>query len=113
MWLQKSDLNTIKVIFPDVGRSEAVVRRCSVKNVALKNFAEFIAKQLCQSLFFNKVAVVNFILKTSLKKRLLRRRFPVNFKQFLRTSFFTEHLRWLLLSDVPSAYITLNSLKVP
>ena len=24
--------------------------------------------------------------------------FPVKFAQFLRTSFFTEHLRWLLLS---------------
>ena len=36
--------------------TEAVARRCSVKNDILKNFAEFIGKHLCQSLFFNKVA---------------------------------------------------------
>ena len=29
--------------------------------------------------------------------RLQRRCFPVKFAKFLRTSFFTEHLRWLLL----------------
>ena len=30
------------------------------------------------------------------KKRLWHRCFPVNFAKFLRTPFFTEHLRWLL-----------------
>ena len=39
---------------------------------------------------------------TLLKKRLWQRCefseiFPVNFAKFLRTAFFTEHLRWLLL----------------
>ena len=33
-----------------------------------------------------------------LKKRLWHRCFPVNFARFLRIPFFTEHLRWLLLS---------------
>ena len=33
-----------------------------------------------------------------LKKRLWHRCFPVNFAKFLRTTFFTEHLWWLLLS---------------
>ena len=28
--------------------------------------------------------------------------FPVNFMKFLRTPFFTEHLRWLLLFNVIS-----------
>ena len=32
------------------------------------------------------------------KKRLWHRCFPVNFVKFLRTSFFIEHLRWLLLN---------------
>ena len=32
-----------------------------------------------------------------LKMRLWHRCFPVNFGKFLRTSFLTEHLRWLLL----------------
>ena len=31
-------------------------RRCSVKQVVLRNFAKFTGKQLRQSLFFNKVA---------------------------------------------------------
>ena len=31
------------------------------------------------------------------KKILWHRRFPVNFQKFLRTPFFAEHLRWLLL----------------
>ena len=34
---------------------------------------------------------------TLLKKRLWHRCFPVNFVKFLRTPFFMEHLRWLLL----------------
>ena len=46
---------------------------------------------------FNKVAgltACDFI-----KKRLRRRCFPVNIARFLRTGFFTEHLRWLLLTN--------------
>ena len=34
---------------------------------------------------------------TLLKKRLWRKRFPVNFVKFLRKPFFIEHLWWLLL----------------
>ena len=34
---------------------------------------------------------------TLFKKRLWRRCFPVDFVKFLRTPFFTEHLRWLFL----------------
>ena len=34
-----------------------------------------------------------------LKKRLLHKRFPMNFAKFLRTSFFTEHL-WATASVV-------------
>ena len=44
---------------------------------------------------FNNVAglqACNFI-----KKSLQHRCFPVKFAKFLRTPFFTEHLRWLLL----------------
>ena len=51
-----------------------------------------------QSLF-NKVAVLTPV--TLLKKRPWHRCFPVNFVKFLRTSFFTEHLRWLLLTYIP------------
>ena len=47
---------------------------------------------------FNKVAgfrAYNFI-----KKRLWHRCFAVNFANFLRTTFLTVHLRWLLLSKM-------------
>ena len=50
----------------------------------LRNFAKFIEKHLCQSLFFNKAAGL--------------RCFPVNFAEFQRTCFVTKHLRWLLLA---------------
>ena len=44
---------------------------------------------------FNKYAglkACNFV-----EKRLQHRCFPVKFAKFLRTPFFTEHIRWLLL----------------
>ena len=59
-------------------------RKCSVKNV-LRNFAKFTGKQLCQSLFFKKVAVLRPA--TLLKKKLSHRCFPVNFTKFLRARF--------------------------
>ena len=55
----------------------------------LKNFAKFTGKHLCQSLFFNKVAIVS---PATLLKRDWHMCFPVNFAKFLRTSFFIEHL---------------------
>ena len=73
------------------------------KKGVLRNFAKFAGKHLCQSLFFNKVAGLKPA--TLLKKRFWRRCFPVNFAKFLRTPFFTEQLRWLLL--------TLSELKEP
>ena len=65
------------------------------KKGVLRKFAKFTRKHLCQSLFFNKVAGLRST--TLLKKRLQHRFFPLNFSKFLRTSFLTEHLRWLLL----------------
>ena len=55
----------------------------------LRNFAKFTGKHLCQSPFLNRPA--------TLLKSLWHRCFPVNFAKFLKTSFFTEHLQWLLL----------------
>ena len=55
----------------------------AAKKAVLKNFAKFTEKQLCWSLFLNKIAGL----------RLQHRRFPVNFVKFLRTPLFTEHLR--------------------
>ena len=60
------------------------------KKSVLRNFAKFTRKHLCQRLFFNKVA--GLWPATILKKRLWYRCFPVNFVNFLRAPFFTEHL---------------------
>ena len=51
----------------------------------LKNFAKFIGKHLCQSLFFN---ACNFI-----KKETLPLVFSCEFCEFFKNTFFTEHLR--------------------
>ena len=50
-------------------------RKCSVRNVILRNFAKFTGKHLREGLFFDKVAG-----------------FPVNFEKFLRTSFYKTPL---------------------
>ena len=39
-----------------IGYYRRTHRRCSVRKGALRNFAKFTGKRLCQSLFFNKVA---------------------------------------------------------
>ena len=65
---------------------------CSVKKGVLRNFAKLTGKHLCHSILIKLQASV-----TWLKKILLHRSFPVNFAKFLRTPFYTEHVRWLLL----------------
>ena len=74
---------------------EAVVRRCSVKNLFL---------EISQNSQEHTCARVSFLIKlqgwrpaTLLKKRRWHSCFPVNFVKFLRQPFFTEHLCWLLL----------------
>ena len=75
------------------------------KKGVLRNFTKFTGKQLCQSLFFNKVAGLRPA--TLLKKRLWHSCFPVNFVKFLRTPFFIEHLWWLLLALDASSKVNL------
>ena len=65
------------------------------KKGVLENFAKFIGKQLCQSLFFNKVAGLRSAFL--LRKRLWHRCFPVNFAKFLRTPFLQKTSGRLLL----------------
>ena len=61
----------------------------------LRNFVKFTGKHLCQKLYFNKVAGLTPAIL--LKNILWHKCFRVNFANFLRTLFFTEHLWWLLL----------------
>ena len=66
-------------------------RRCSVRKGVLRNFAKFTGKQMCQGLFFNKVAGLRLQACNFMKKEALA--IPVNFAKFPRTPFFTEHLQ--------------------
>ena len=53
-------------------------RSCSLRKGVLRNFAKFRGKQLCQSLFFNKVAGLD----------LWHRCFPVKFCEISKNTFF-------------------------
>ena len=68
--------------------------RCSVKKSVLKNFTKFTWKNLCQNLFFNKVAGFR---PATLLKRDCGRCFPVNFVKFLGTPFLQNTSGRLLL----------------
>ena len=72
------------------------------EKVVLKSLAKVTGKQLCQSLFFNKV--VDLRTAILLIKRLGHRCFPVSFAKFLRTAFLIEHLWQLLLSTIHVFY---------
>ena len=60
----------------------------------LKNFAKFHKTTPVLESLFNKVAGLKAY--TCIRKRP-QHSFPVNFTKFLRTPFFIEHLRWLLV----------------
>ena len=72
------------------------------KKGVLRNSEKFTEKDLCQSLFLNKVT--GFRPANLFKKKLLHTCFPVNFTIFLRTPFITEHLRWMLLRLIDQKY---------
>ena len=60
----------------------------------LKSLRNFTGKHLCWSLFLKNLQAEALQLYL---KSLQHCCFPVKFAKFLRTLFFTEHLRWLLL----------------
>ena len=71
----------------NVQKTEALVRRCSLKKVFLE-----ISQNSQEFSFLIKLQACNFI-----KKELLHRCFSANFVKFLRTPILTEQLWWLLL----------------
>ena len=76
--------------------SEAVVRRCSVEKVFL---------EVSQNLQENTCARVSFLIKLPeacnfIKKETMAQVFSCEFYKISKNTFFTEHLRWLLLSFV-------------
>ena len=76
--IKNKNKNSIFIKYCKPLQIKAVVCRCSSKQVFLK---------------ISGLQGCSFI-----KKRLQQRCFPVKFEKFLRTHFFTEHLRWLLLN---------------
>ena len=94
----KDDLNQVK---PNV-QLPLLTRRARCINITMgnviseaatggvfRNFAKFTGKQLCQSLFFKKVAD---LFCCFIKNRLWHRCFPLNFAKFRRTFFYRTHL---------------------
>ena len=77
--------------------TEAVARRCSVKKVFLEISLNSQENTCARVSFLIMLQASGLRPATLLKKRLWHRCFPVNFAKFLRTSFFIEHLWWLLL----------------
>ena len=73
----------ISILHQNTSRSSRPEVSC--KKVALKNFAKFTGKHLCQNLFFNKVG--DFMPAAFLKESLQHRCFPVNFAKFLKNLF--------------------------
>ena len=65
--------------------AEVVAHRCSVKKVLLEISKKFTEKQMCQSLFFNKVAGLGPA--TLFKKRPRHSCFPVNFCEVSKSTF--------------------------
>ena len=61
----------------------------------LRNFAEFTGKHLCQSLLFNKEETLALV-------------FSCEFCELFKSTFFTEHLRWLLLKRLSKRLVSLE-----
>ena len=76
------------------------------KNVVLWNFVKLTGKNLCWSLFFNKVAGIGNA--TLFKKRLQPSYFPVNFTKFQKKHFLQYTSGWILLT---SGRLLLESIK--
>ena len=69
-----------------------------MKKVFLKISQKFTGKDLCQSLFFNKLKTSgNFI-----KQEALARVFSYEFCEIFKNTFFIENLRWLLFVNMLS-----------
>ena len=87
-------MRTYFLDFP--GRYGSSHQRCSVRKGVLRNLAKFTGKDLCQSLFFNKVSGLRPA--TLLKKRLAQV-FSCEFCEIFKNIFFTEHL-WTTASGM-------------
>ena len=67
-----------KNLFTQTTTDRSSHRGCSVRKGALRNFAKFTGKQLCQSLFFNKESLAQVS--------------SCEFCEISKNTFFAEHL---------------------
>ena len=97
-YFQKDTVVSLRNTFCWISRSSRPEVFC--KKGVLRNFAKFTGKYLCQSLL--------------IKKKTLAQMFSCEFCEISKNSFFTEHLRWLLLDQKKlfSALQTQAELKV-
>ena len=75
----------------------------------LKISQKLTGKHLCCSLFFNKLAgskAFNFI-----KKETPTQVFSSEYYEIFKNTFFTEHLRWLLLNNLRLQCLTQTEMK--
>ena len=76
---------------------EAVAQRCPVKKAFLEVLQNSQKNTCVRVSFLIKSQAIGLKPPTIIKKRLWHECFPVNFAKFVRTTFLTEHPRWLLL----------------
>ena len=81
-------------IFRFLPKTEVAVHRCSIKKMFRRVLINSQIKQICWSLFLNKVA--GLLPRNLFLKILLYRSFPVNFAKYL-TALFSQSASGLLL----------------
>ena len=78
--------------------TEAVVQRCSVRNIFLEISQNSQEKNLCQSLFFNRAAGLRPKACNFIKKKTLAQVSSCELCEISKNTFFTEHL-WTAASE--------------
>ena len=85
--LQKTLIKKIADCTLSSQKNRSSHQRCSIMKGILRNFAKFTGKPLHHSLFLNKVADLNCIMKETLAQV-----FSCEFCKYSKNTFFTEHL---------------------
>ena len=70
-----------------------------MKKGVLRTFTKFTGKNLCQSLFFNKVPGIRLEVCSFIKKETLVQVFSYEFCEISKNTFFTERL-WATASGI-------------
>ena len=87
-----------------------IPQKCSIEKGVLKNFAKFIGKHLCQSLFFNKIAGLSLRPATLLKKRLWH---SMNTSDNNTLTFRKEKPKWTFAVAFIVAVVVIINIALP